>query len=85
MKVDLQKLRLGHSPMSDSIFAGTLARGKRVWLNKVNLTDDFIGCVIDRFGGHETEVEDAEGNKYLITVKKINKREPVFSNRQKNQ
>jgi hypothetical protein len=69
MKVELEKLRMGHSPLTDHIFVGTIIK-EGVWRNKVDLTNDFIGCVIARWEGHK-EVISAGDQKWEITVKKI--------------
>ncbi len=69
MKVE--QIQLGVSPLTDEVFAGRINKAKNKWLEKVNVTDMFTGCVIQKFGGHITEVEDDKGNKYEITVKKL--------------
>lgn len=72
MKVDLEKINLGHSPLTDRIFAGTSIK-PGVWRNKVDVTNDFLGCVIARFGGYKSEIKDSDGKVYEITVKEIKK------------
>lgn len=50
MKVELEKIRLAKSALTDEVFAGTLKTNKIiVWKNKVNVTNDFIQAIIDRF------------------------------------
>lgn len=48
MKVELENVVLGHSPLTDTIFAGILNKDKRMWLKKVDVTNHFIDCVIKR-------------------------------------
>ncbi len=68
-KVDLDKITLGHSPLTGSIFAGTPLR-MGVWRHKKDVTNDFLACVIHRFEGKSEVIEDDE-NKWEITVKKL--------------
>lgn len=70
MKVDLEKINLGHSPLTDRIFAGTSIK-PGVWRNKKDVTNDFLHCVISWWAGHVQEIETADGKIYEITVKEI--------------
>ena len=69
MKVELEKLHMGHSPLTDKVFVGTVIK-EGVWRNKTDLTNDFITCVISRWEGQK-EVISSGKNKWEITVKKI--------------
>lgn len=69
MKVELEKLKMGHSPLTDKIFVGTII-SEGVWRHKVDMTNDFISCVINRWDGQK-EVISAGENKWEITVIKI--------------
>lgn len=70
MKVDLEKINLGHSPLTDRIFAGTSIK-PGIWRNKVDVTNDFIGCVIARWAGQKETIKTSDGKMYEITVKEI--------------
>lgn len=70
MKVDLEKINLGHSPLTDKIFAGTSER-PGVWRQKVDVTNDFIGCVIARWAGMREEIKSSDGKVYEIMVKEV--------------
>ena len=71
MKVELDNIILGHSPLSDTIFAGIpLKEGQ--WRHKVNVTNSFIACVIARWEGQTERISDG-ANEYEITVKKLPK------------
>lgn len=69
MKVELEKIRLGHSPLTDNIYAGTILK-EGVWRNKHDVTNDFLSAVIARFEGKK-ETISAGKEKWEITVKKI--------------
>ncbi len=71
MKVELEKLRLGISAMSDQCFAGILSKNDRMWLHKVNVHNDFIHAVITKWNGQIETVTDANGTVYEISIKEI--------------
>lgn len=70
MKVELEKITLGYSPLSETIFAGVLIKEGQ-WRYKHNVTNSFMHAVIAKFGGHKTTIEDNNGNKWEITVKNL--------------
>lgn len=69
MKVELDNITLGHSELTDHVFAGTLVR-PGLWRNKKHVTNEFIGCVISRWE-NQKEIIEAGENKWEITVKKV--------------
>lgn len=69
MKVELDNVTLGYSPLSESIFAGVHSK-PGVWRHKVNVTQSFIACVIQKYGGFVEKITDGE-SEWEITVKKI--------------
>ncbi len=71
-KVD--NIRLGVSPITDKIFAGFLNETGNKWLDKKDVTQDFLKVVIDRFGGYSEIISDDEEH-WEITVKKITKKQ----------
>lgn len=70
MKVDIDKLHLGHSELTDEIFVGTLTPTKTKWRNKINVTNMFLDCVIKRWEG-QTEEVTCGSHSWEVTVKKI--------------
>lgn len=74
MKVELDNIRLGHSKLSDKVYAGIVIQSKNnsqpLFKYKTNVTNDFITAVIARWEGH-TEVIHSGDNQWEITVKKI--------------
>jgi len=67
-----QQIALGVSPLTKTVYAGRLNKKGNMWLEKADVSDMFMACVIQKFEGYTEEVEDDKGNKYEITVKKIN-------------
>ena len=74
MKIELENIRLGHSSLTDKVFAGVLAPCKNekplLWKHKKDVTDDFISAVIARWE-NQTEKITAGDNQWEITVRKI--------------
>lgn len=70
MKVDLEKINLGHSPLTDRIFAGTSIK-PGVWRNKIDVTNDFLACVMSRWLGKREEIKSSDGKVYEIMVKEV--------------
>lgn len=70
MKIELEKITLGHSPLTDTIFAGVLNKKGDKWLHKVDVTNAFIGSVISRWEGQK-ETISAGDQEWEISVKKI--------------
>jgi len=69
--MSLDNIRLGHSKLTDNIFAGYLAKDGKTWSKKKDITNDFIGAVIDRFAGYKETISVSDGRKFEITVKEI--------------
>lgn len=69
MKVELDNVVLGYSPLSESIFAGVHSK-PGVWRHKVNVTQTFIACVIEKYKHHAEVVSDGK-HEYEITVRQI--------------
>ena len=73
MKIELDDIRLAHSPLTDTIFAGVLDMRKSTnitWRCKTDVTNDFITAVIARWE-NQTQTISLEDNQWEITVKKI--------------
>lgn len=71
MKIELENITLGHSPLTDSIFAG-VGNG-RVWKHKKDVTNSFIDCVLSRWTGYKETIVASDGKKYEISVKELKK------------
>lgn len=69
-KVD--NIRLAKSSLTDNIYAGFLNKAGNQWLSKIDITNDFLKAVIDRFGGYVETIDNGE-EEWEITVKKISK------------
>ena len=70
MKIELEKITLGYSDLSEEIYAGVLNKAGNKWLNKKNVTNEFTDCVIRKYEGMTTTVSSGS-DKWEITVKKI--------------
>ncbi len=77
MKVELDNVTLGVSPLTETVFAGVsvpLAKGKpgqMVWKHKKDVTNEFISCVIEKWKGFKERILSSDGSIYEISVKQI--------------
>jgi len=72
MKVELEKLKMNISPLTDEIFVGIIdKKNPNMWKHKTNLTNNFLACVIERWNGYKEEITSGDGKKYEISIKEI--------------
>ncbi len=67
---DLDRLDLGHSPLSDNIYLGVLNKAKNIWKYKRDVTNGFLQCVIQRWE-NQTEIIKSGSDEWEVTVRKI--------------
>lgn len=72
MKVDLEKVRLGMTALTEEVFVGIPERDNQSFKHKHNLTNDFIKTVIDWCGGYKRTIVGG-GKKYEIICREIKK------------
>jgi len=70
MTVDLDKIIIAKSGLTDTVFAGVLNKKGDQWLKKKDVTQSFINTVIARWE-NQTETISSGENQWEITVKKI--------------
>lgn len=70
MTVQLEKIVLGLSPITDTIFAGVTNKAGNKWLKKTDVTQSFINVAIQRWDGQIEEITDGT-NTWEISVKKV--------------
>ena len=73
----MKKLHISNSPLSNTIFAGTLLKGNQIWsANKQDVTAEALGAVVD----HCLIFQDKTGGnveltssttKFIITIEKV--------------
>jgi hypothetical protein len=72
MQIDLEKVTMNISPLTDEVFVGVTEKNNpNVWRKKKNVTNEFLACVIARWNGYEQEIIDSTGKKYLISLKEV--------------
>lgn len=73
-KIDLDKVTLGVSPLTNTVFAGVSKKNPRgpglMWLSKKDVTQDFLGAVIQRWE-NQKEIIQSGKDKWEISVKKL--------------
>lgn len=70
-KVELSELRLAKGMITDQVYVGKLNKKGTEWLNKVDITNDFITAVLERWSGYSEEIIRGDGKKFKISVKEI--------------
>lgn len=79
MKVELEKITLGYSALTKSIFAGITNKAQTLWIHKTNVTNAFLTCVILRFKGDAktktSSVFDSDGNEYVLRITQVSKKD----------
>jgi len=71
MKIELNDLVMNISPLTDEIFVGIQQKNKDQWKHKINLTNNFLACAIQRWNGYKQEIIGEDGKKYEVTIKEI--------------
>lgn len=67
----IEEIRLAKGALSDNIYAGKLDKEGIGFTQKHDVTSDFIGAVIARWGGFRETLTCSDGKTYEITVKEI--------------
>lgn len=70
MKVELDNITLGYSPVTSNIFAGITLKNGYQWRHKKEVTSAFLACAIHKWK-NKSEIIEAGEDKWEITVKKI--------------
>lgn len=70
MKVELDNITLGYSPLTGNIFAGISMKDGQTWRHKKEVTNSFLACVIQKWENSTERIEDGD-SIWEITVKKI--------------
>ena len=70
--MNLNDLRLAKGVFTDAVYAGEFTNdGNSSWLNKVDVTGDFLTAAIARWNGCEEVITSRDGRKYKIRITEI--------------
>lgn len=67
----MKNIRLGVSAISERVHAGRVSKVGDTWLDKCDVHNDFLSCVIDFFDGKETTITSQSGEKWEVVVRKL--------------
>ena len=67
----IDNIRIAKSALTDNIYAGYINKDGISWKEKVNVTNDFLKAVIDRWEGSYQTITTPDGIKYKISVEKL--------------
>jgi len=66
-----ENLRLGVSPLTKTVFAGRINKKGNSWIEKVDVTQDFLRCCVDYFEPNTENTITSDGKPmFIITVKR---------------
>ncbi len=69
--MEVEDIRLAVSPLTGKIYAGKINTAKTDWLNKTDVTNDFIHAVIERYNGKIEKVTRGDGRRFQIIVREL--------------
>lgn len=64
----MKGLRLGVGGITDNVYVGRVSKSGMEWLDKQDVTNDFLACVIDKFSDNETTITSSSGEQYSVVV-----------------
>lgn len=70
MKVELDNVILGLSPLTGNVLAGIPLKDEKTWRHKKDVTQSFLACVVRKWED-SSEIIESGDNAWEITVKKI--------------
>lgn len=69
-----ENLKLGVSPLTKTVFAGRINKRGDMWVQKVDVTEQFLGCCMQYFQEGEVNTISADGKPIAkITLKRLDK------------
>jgi hypothetical protein len=69
--MSIENIRIAKGSISDRVYAGYLNKDKQTWRQKVDVTNDFLAAVIERWNGYEEIITSSDGKKYKMSVREI--------------
>jgi len=75
MKVKLENVRVIKAALTDQIYAGIVKENGLSWEEKVDVTNDVIKAVLERWGGYSQNLKSSEGKWYRISCKELTEEE----------
>lgn len=69
----MKGLRLALGGITDNVYVGRVNKTGNQWLDKQDVTNDFLACVIDKFLGNETTITSSSGEQYIVVVERVGK------------
>ena len=75
----MAEYHLGQSPITNTIYAGTLNKAKTMWINKTDVTEEALACVRDHLKqladeagksefGYEWDTKDGKTVQLLVKI-----------------
>ena len=71
MKVELENIRIRVSPLSRTVYAGTLNKMEYKWISKVDIDEQFNKAAISKWIDNPEIIDIESVGTFEITVKRI--------------
>lgn len=65
-----EKLTLGVSPLTKTVFAGRLNKQGDMWIDKKDVTEDFLRCCLSYFENNTENTISIDGKPFAIIIRK---------------
>lgn len=69
--VNLKDIRIAKSALTDTVYAGFVEKQGTCWRNKIDVTNDFLRAVVDRWHGCSQNIICPDGSTFTVTVKQV--------------
>ncbi len=70
----MKGLRLGVGGITDNVYVGRVNKAGTEWLDKQDVTSDFLSCVIELFADKETTITGGGVERYSVVVAALPKK-----------
>ena len=68
----MKNMRLALGGITDNVYVGRVNKVGTEWIDKQDITNDFLACVIDKFVDNETTITSGTGEKFSVIVARLN-------------
>jgi len=65
-----EKLRMGVSPLTKTVYVGRVTKDEKMWIDKKDMTEEFLKCCAEYFEAGTENTLTVDGKPYLILIAK---------------
>ncbi len=67
----INDIRIARSALTDTIYAGFIAKDGQSWIDKVDVTKDFWKAVVETFIDEPRIITASSGDEFEVIVRKV--------------